>query len=87
MFISLTYGFSLSFQVLYNEILCSGILCLVSHRCFQIIPFGSVVTCSIFVGSRLNKSRKPGGSFSFSTGFLHVKFSAYSYLVIHQMVT
>ena len=78
--------FSLSFQVLYNEILCSGILCLVSHRCFQIIPFGSVVTCSILVGLSLNKSRKPGGSFSFSIGFLHVKISV-SYLVIHQMVT
>ena len=57
--------FSLSFQVFYNEILCSGILCLVSHRCFQIIPFGSVVRCSILVGLSLNKSRKPGGSFSF----------------------
>ena len=44
------------------------------------------VTCSIFVGSRLNKSRKPGCSFSFSIGFLHVKISV-SYLVIHQMVT
>ena len=52
-----------------------------SHQCFQPIPFGSVVTCSIFVGSRLNKSRKPGRSFSFSIGFLHVN------LVIHQMVT
>ena len=44
------------------------------------------VTCGIFVGSRLNKSRKPGGSFSFSIGFLHVRISV-SYLVVHQMVT
>ena len=42
-------GCSLSFQVLYNEILCSGILCLVSDRCFQIIPFGGVITCSILL--------------------------------------
>ena len=34
----------------------------------------------------MHKSRKPGGSFSFSIGFLHVKISV-SYLVIHQMVT
>ena len=40
-------GFSLSFQVLYNEILCSDILCLVSDRCFQIIPFGGVITSSV----------------------------------------
>ena len=40
-------GFSLSFQVLYNEILCSDILCLVSDRCFQIIPFGAVITSSV----------------------------------------
>ena len=40
-----------------------------SHQCFQPIPFGSVVTCSVFVGLRLNKSREPGGSSSFSIGF------------------
>ena len=40
-------GFSLSIQVLYNDILCSGILCLVSDRCFQIIPFGGVITSSV----------------------------------------
>ena len=42
-------GCSLSFQVLYNEILCLGILCLVSDRCFQIIPFSGVITCSILL--------------------------------------
>ena len=40
-------GFTLSFQVLYNEILCSDILCLVSDRCFQIIPLGGVITSSV----------------------------------------
>ena len=50
---------------------------------FRLVAF---VTCGIFVGSRLNKSRKPGCSFSFSVGFLHVRISV-SYLVIHQMVT
>ena len=40
-------GFSLSVQVLYNAILCSDILCLVSDRCFQIIPIGGVITSSV----------------------------------------
>ena len=40
-----------------------------SHQCFQPIPFGSVFTRSIFVGSSLNKSRKPGCSYSFPSVF------------------
>ena len=40
-------GFSLSFQVLYNEILCSDILSLISDRCFQIIPLSGVIPSSV----------------------------------------